>query len=116
MERHGSEDLFFHMPVINGRLDNRSMMKIKCNTCGKHINTTEFVMCTATGEDFHVECAEKHFKDKTELAKMRKIPYADRMEEYMQERFNNGEAEKDFKLVMSALNKAFPMDTVYNES
>ena len=39
---------------------------------------------------------------------MRKIPYAQRMEEYMQERFKNGESQKDFNIVVSALNRAFP--------
>ena len=102
------EDYLFQMPVINGCLDNRNMMKLKCDKCGKNITTNEMLMCRLLGEDFHVECAELHFEDKADLAKMRKIPYAERMEEYMQERFKNGEAEKDLKTVLLALNKTFP--------
>ena len=102
------QDFLFQMPVINGCLDNRDMLKLKCDKCHKNITTNEMVMCTLLGEDFHVECAERYFEDKAELAKMRKIPYSQRMEEYMQERFKNGEAQKDLETVVLALNKAFP--------
>ena len=98
----------FHMPVINGCLDNRNMMNIKCDACGKNLITDEMLMCTLSGEDFHVECAQRHFEDKADLVKMRKITYAERMEEYMQERFKNGQAQKDLESLVSALNKAFP--------
>tara|TARA_Y100000389_G_scaffold60999_1_gene57112 strand:- start:113 stop:463 length:351 start_codon:yes stop_codon:yes gene_type:complete len=109
MENFIREDEFlFNMPVINGCLDNRDMLKIKCDKCHKNLTTNEMVMCTLLGEDFHVECAERHFEDKAELVKMRKIPYSQRMEEYMQERFKNGEAQKDLETVVLALNKAFP--------
>tara|TARA_Y100000389_G_scaffold45246_1_gene40041 strand:+ start:3091 stop:3432 length:342 start_codon:yes stop_codon:yes gene_type:complete len=107
MNSNDNEKFIYQMPVINGCLDNRSLMNIKCYACGVHIIKTDMIVCTPNGDDFHVECAEQRFNDKTELANMRKIPYAQHMEEFMQERFKNGESQKDFNIVVSALNRAF---------
>ena len=115
MNRNDNLNFIYQMPVINGCLDNRSMMNIKCDECGVHIIKTDMIVCAPSGDDYHVDCAEQCFKDKTALANMRKIPYAQRMEEYMQERFKNGEAQKDLNNIVSALNKAFPENPVCND-
>lgn len=115
MNRNDNLNFIYQMPVINGCLDNRSMMNIKCDACGVHITKTDMIVCAPSGDDYHVDCAEQRFKDKTELANMRKIPYEKRMEEYMQERFKNGEAQKDLENIVSALNKAFPENHVCND-
>tara|TARA_B100001173_G_scaffold311130_1_gene327504 strand:+ start:1278 stop:1628 length:351 start_codon:yes stop_codon:yes gene_type:complete len=115
MNSNDNEKFIYQMPVINGCLDNRSMMNIKCDACGVHIIKTDMIVCTPNGDDFHIECAEQRFKDKTKFANMRKITYAQRMEEYMQQRFNNGESQKDLNNIVSALNKSFPEYNVFDE-
>lgn len=37
------------------------------------------------------------------------------MEEYMQQRFNNGESQKDLNNIVSALNRAFPEYNVFDK-
>lgn len=116
MDSSNIENFIYEMPVINGGIDNRRMMNIDCDDCGLPINKIEMIVCSPCGNnDFHEECANKRFKDKTELENMRKITYEERMEEYMYQRFNNGQAQNDLNNLLSALNSSFPDHSVSND-
>lgn len=117
MDRSNIENFIYDMPVINGSIDNRCMMNIDCDHCDLPINKIEMIVCSPCGKnDYHEECAKKRFKDKTELENMRKITYEERMEEYMQQRFKNGEAQNDLNNLLSALNRSFPDYSVSNNN
>jgi len=99
---NSEEHLVHHMPVrTDGCIDNRSMMNIKCDHCKLHIDRKELVVCTPCGNDYHLTCAAGiHTKLPTDT---RMITHAERMDEYMQERFRNGQSKKDMEDLMSAL-------------
>ena len=101
----------YNMPVRpDGCLDNRSMLKIKCDACGEHIDPEEWLVCMPCGDDLHKGCAEWRLEGQNCWDKTRTIHYSERMEEYMQERFRNGQARQDLEPVMSALKiKPVPM-------
>ena len=68
------------------------MLKITCDACGQHISPDEMVLCTPCDEDLHLMCAEWHIQSNW-WDNARVIPYATRMNEYM-----------DLESIMSALN------------
>ena len=106
----------YHMPVRRGGfLDNRSMMKITCDSCGVHIDPEEMIVCMPCGEDLHVMCADERLENAASEEggwdKTRTLSYAERMNEYMQERFRNGQSQRDLQEIMSALKLATPRHT-----
>ena len=80
------------------------MPKIFCNACGEHIDPEEWLVCMPCGRiDLHVGCAEWRLEGQNCWDKTRTMHYSERMKEYMQERFRNGQARQDLQSVMSAL-------------
>lgn len=93
-----------NMPVRpDGFLDNGSMLKITCDSCGLHIDPKEMIVCKPCGEDFHAICADWRFENAEWWDKARTISYSERMNEYMQERFRNGQSQRDLQEIMLAL-------------
>jgi predicted RNA-binding Zn-ribbon protein involved in translation (DUF1610 family) len=102
----------YNMPVRRGGfLDNRSMLKITCDSCGLHIDPEEMIVCMPCGEDLHVMCAASRLENAAWWDKTRTLSYAERMNEYMQERFRNGQSQRDLQEIMSALKLDTPRHT-----